>query len=55
MAWLAIALISGAISTFQFFVEGWQSALWMLCITGVSVIMYIVRRRQRIAMEDQRQ
>jgi uncharacterized membrane protein len=52
MAWLAIALISGAVAGYQFFAEGWQSAAWMLFITGVSVGMYLVRRRQRIGMED---
>ncbi|MFM8433092.1 MAG: hypothetical protein ACKOA1_09870 [Bacteroidota bacterium] len=52
MAWLAIAILSGAISAFQFFVDGWQSALWMIFITAVAAVMYIIRRRQRIAMED---
>lgn len=52
MAWLAIALISGTVAGYQYFAEGWQSALWMLFITGVSVGMYLLRRRQRMNMED---
>lgn len=52
MAWLAIALISGGIAGYQFFAEGWASAAWMGIITCVAVVMYGVRRRQRINMED---
>lgn len=54
MAWLAIALASGTIAGYQFFAEGWSSAVWMLFVTVVSVIMFNVRRKQRIRMEEER-
>jgi hypothetical protein len=51
MAWLAIALVSCAISGYQFFEEGWRSAGFMLVITSVAGVMYSIRRRQRINFE----
>jgi uncharacterized membrane protein len=52
MLWLAIALISGAVSAYQFFAQGWLSAVWMLVVTTISIIMYATRRRQRISQES---
>lgn len=51
LAWLGISLISGALSVFQFVTDGWEPALWMLMVTGIAVIMYRVRRKQRIKYE----
>jgi hypothetical protein len=52
IAWLCITLISIGIAVFQFFEEGWQSALWMLFVTLISFIMYTIRRKQRIKYES---
>ena len=52
IAWLCITLISIGIAIFQFFEEGWQSALWMLFVTLISFIMYTIRRKQRIRYES---
>ena len=52
LAWLAIAIISGVVAAYQFFAEGWTSAVWMGVITGVAIVMYRVRRKQRISMEE---
>ena len=51
IAWLCITIVSIAIAVFQFFREGWESALWMLFVTLVSVVMYSIRRKQRIRYE----
>ena len=48
IAWLCITLLSLAIAVYQFFQEGWESALWMLFVTLVAVIMYTIRRKQRM-------
>ena len=48
IAWLCITLTSIGIAIFQFFQEGWQSALWMLFVTLIAFIMYTIRRKQRI-------
>lgn len=52
IAWFCITLISLGIAVFQFFREGWESALWMLFVTLVAVIMYTIRRKQRIRYEQ---
>ncbi|MFM2136831.1 MAG: hypothetical protein RL021_2231 [Bacteroidota bacterium] len=52
MAWLFIALISCAISGYQYFAEGWVSAVWMLGISVISFVMYTIRRKQRISYES---
>jgi hypothetical protein len=51
IAWLCITIISLGIAVFQFFHEGWESALWMLFVTFVAVIMFTIRRKQRIRWE----
>jgi hypothetical protein len=51
MAWLAIALISCGISGFQYFAEGWVSAVWMLGVSVIAFVMYSIRRKQRISYE----
>lgn len=52
MAWLFIALISCVISGYQYFAEGWVSAVWMLGISVISFVMYTIRRKQRISYES---
>ncbi len=53
ISWLIIALITAMIAIYQFFVEGWQSAIWMLGVTLIALVMYKVRHRQRIRFEKQ--
>jgi hypothetical protein len=47
-----MALVSCAISGYQFFEEGWRSAGFMLVITIIAAVMYSIRRRQRINFES---
>jgi hypothetical protein len=51
IAWLCITLLSFCIAIFQFFKDGWQSALWMLFVSVVALVMFSIRRRQRIRFE----
>jgi hypothetical protein len=51
ISWLALTLISGAVAGYQFFADGLMAALWMLVVTAFSIVMYLVRRRQRIESE----
>lgn len=48
IAWLCITVLSLIIAVYQFFREGWQSAIWMLVVTFVALIMYTIRKKQRI-------
>jgi hypothetical protein len=51
IAWLCITILSLGIAVFQYFKEGWESAVWMLGVTIVAVLMFSIRRRQRIRYE----
>ena len=51
IAWLCITILSVGIAVYQFFKEGWESALWMLFVTLISVVMFSIRRKQRIRYE----
>ncbi len=53
ISWLIIASITAMIAVYQFFVEGWQSAIWMLGVTLIALVMYTIRHRQRIRFEQQ--
>ncbi|HNP47777.1 MAG TPA: hypothetical protein PKK99_04155 [Bacteroidia bacterium] len=55
ISWLIIALATGSISVYQFFTDGWQAAIWMLAITGIALLMYTVRKKQRIRMDQHQQ
>lgn len=55
MSWLMIAISTGLISAYQFFTDGWKAAIWMLAITGVALLMYTVRKKQRIRMDQHKQ
>lgn len=48
LAWLGIAIISAALAIIQFVTDGWQPALWMLFVCSIAVVMYRIRRSQRI-------
>jgi len=54
IAWLCIAIGTLCISCWQFFTDDESSALFMLFGTGIASIMYIVRRKQRIKMDEHR-
>jgi hypothetical protein len=51
IAWLCITVLSLGIAVYQYFREGWESALWMLFVTLIAVLMFSIRRRQRIRYE----
>jgi hypothetical protein len=51
LAWLGIAILSAALSVIQFIIDGWEPAVWMLVVCGIAVIMFRVRRKQRIKYE----
>jgi hypothetical protein len=52
IAWLCITVLSLVIAIYQFFKEGWESALWMLFVTLIAVVMYTIRRKQRMRYEQ---
>ena len=55
IAWLGIAIITFGVAIFQFFSEGATAALFMLFITFIASMMYMLRKRQRIRFENREQ
>ena len=57
IAWLCITLITLGLAVYQFFKEGWESALSMLIFTLAAVVMFSIRRKQRIkyARKDEKE
>jgi hypothetical protein len=53
IAWLVITIITTATACWQLVAEGIQSATWMFIVSAVSFLMYMIRRKQRIRMEQQ--
>ena len=51
IAWLCITVFCLVLTVIQFFRDGWESALWMLMISGIALTMHSVRKKQRIKYE----
>ena len=52
IAWLVITMLTVGIVVYQLFDEGPQAAIFWLIVSLIAFTMYMVRRRQRIRMED---
>lgn len=51
ISWLAILLLSVVFGIYRWYTDGFESALWLFIFTFISGIFYVIRRRQRIAMQ----
>ena len=51
ISWLLILLLSLFFGIYRWWMDGFESALWLLIFTFISGIFYMIRRKQRIAME----
>jgi hypothetical protein len=47
IAWLCIAIGTFCLACWQFFTEGFSSAILMLIGTAISIGMFLIRRKQR--------
>jgi membrane protein implicated in regulation of membrane protease activity len=55
IAWLVITLITAVVAAVQLVQDGIQSALWMFIVSAVAFFMYMIRRKQRIRIDEQQQ
>ena len=55
VAWFVITLITAIVAGVQLVQDGIQSAVWMFVVSAVAFTMYLVRKKQRIRMEEQTQ
>ena len=51
ISWLLILLLSVVFGIYRWWMDGFECALWLFIFTFISSIFYVIRRRQRIAME----
>jgi len=50
-AWASISVVTLMIAVYKLFVD-WQSAVYMFIFAAISIVMYTVRRKQRIRYEQ---
>ena len=52
LMWLVIAIISFTIASYHLFVSTLQDALFFYFMSGMAVILFFIRKRQRKRMEN---
>jgi len=55
VAWLVITITTAVVAIVQLIQDGIQSALWMFLVTIAAFTMFLVRRKQRIRIDQQAQ
>ena len=55
IAWLIITLLTVGVASYQLIEDGIQSALWMFIVSAVAFTMYMIRKKQRIRLDQQNQ
>ena len=53
ISWLLILLVSVVFGMYRWYTEGFECAIWLFIFTFISGIFYVIRRKQRIAMEQE--
>lgn len=55
VSWLLVVLLGVIFGIYKTFSEGFVDAIYVFVITSFALIFYIVRRKQRIAMQKQKE
>lgn len=55
ISWLLVALIGLSIGIYKTVTEGFIEAVYVFIFTIVALIFYMMRRKQRIAMQQSRE
>ena len=53
ISWLLVVLFGTAFGIYKIFSEGFIEAIYIFIFTIIALVFYIMRRKQRIAMERQ--
>ena len=48
LAWMAVAIITGGVTTYLLLTRQFSESLFMVICSAIALIMYFVRRKQRI-------
>ena len=52
LSWLVIALLGLALGGYKWATESFCSAIWFFLFTTVALVFWMIRRKQRIAMDQ---
>ena len=55
ISWLLIAVTGSSFGLYKTFTEGFIDAVYIFILTIIALIFYMIRRKQRIAMEKQQE
>jgi len=55
IAWLTITILLAGTAVWQLFEEGVQSGIWMFVFSAIAFGMYLIRKKQRIGMQQQQE
>ena len=55
IAWLVLTILTAVIAAVQLVQDGIQSAVWMFVVSCAAFTMYMVRKKQRIRIDQQQQ
>jgi hypothetical protein len=55
LSWLIVVLIGTSFGVYKIFSEGFVDAIYIFIITIIALILYLVRRKERIAMQKQKE
>jgi hypothetical protein len=55
ISWLLVVLIGTCFGVYKTLSEGFIDAIYVFIITSLALIFYIVRRKQRIAMQKHKE
>src|SRR5438552_726482 len=53
IAWLCVAIFTFCTAMYKFLSEGISEGLFMLIISVISILLYMMRKKQRIRMQRQ--
>ena len=55
ISWLLVVLFGTGFGVYKTFSEGFIDAIYVFIITALALVFYIVRRKQRIAMQEHKE
>ncbi|HNQ11692.1 MAG TPA: hypothetical protein PKH65_00050 [Bacteroidia bacterium] len=51
ISWLSFSIIGLIMGSYKFLFEGMESSIWFFLFSLIAFMFYVIRRRQRIAMD----
>jgi hypothetical protein len=53
ISWLLLTLVALVISSYKLITDGFSEAVFYIIVMGVSLSMYLLRRKQRVRMNKE--